>query len=41
MLIAVNRIISDFCGGSSENLIKNNYAAILEIIDEIFDFGHI
>ncbi|KAA6380363.1 MAG: putative Mu homology domain [Streblomastix strix] len=41
MLIAVNRIISDFCGGSSETLIKNNYAAILEVIDEIFDYGQI
>ncbi|KAA6380478.1 MAG: hypothetical protein EZS28_023992, partial [Streblomastix strix] len=41
ILIAMNRIISDFCGGSIEIQFKKYYSAIFEVIYEIFDYGYI
>lgn len=40
MLTSVNRLISDFCGGTSEMTIRNNYTMIFELADEVINFGH-
>ena len=33
------RMITDFCGGLDEELLRNNFVLIYELIDEMVDFG--
>ena len=40
LLTSVVRLVSDFCGTCSEVVIRENYAMIFELADEIINFGH-
>jgi hypothetical protein len=40
-LQAINKLISDFCGLCSEQVVKENSVLITELIDECINYGHI
>lgn len=40
LLSAIVGRINDFCGCLDEEILRNNFVLIYELIDEIMDFGH-
>lgn len=40
-LNSLMRSITDFCGGLDEQLFRDNFVLIYEIIDEMIDFGFV
>jgi AP-4 complex subunit mu-1 len=40
-LQAINKLISDFCGLCSEQVVKENSVLITELIDECINYGHV
>ncbi|KAH7828076.1 Adaptor protein complex 4 (AP-4), mu subunitA [Monocercomonoides exilis] len=40
LLSAISRNISDFCGYTSELTVREHYSLILELVEEVLNFGH-
>ncbi|KAK2942565.1 Adaptor protein complex 4 (AP-4), mu subunit [Blattamonas nauphoetae] len=41
ILLDIDSLIDNFCGEVSETKIRDNFSAVMEIIDEVFDYGHV
>ncbi len=36
----ITKVIKDFCGVLTEEILRKNFVLIYEIIDEVMDYGH-